>query len=188
MAVREKLGGAVDFFTDIAKIVIISLLIIIPIRYFVVQPFFVKGASMEPSYHQGDYLLVDEISYRFTDPERGDVIIFKFPGNTSQHYIKRVIGLPGETIQIQDGKVYVVNDEYPEGRAIDEKYLASGTRTQGGDSVELEEDEYYVLGDNRNASHDSRVWGELEEDFIVGRVFLRAWPFSDFSLIESPSY
>lgn len=182
-----KFKNAVEFAWDIAKIFVISLIIIIPIRYFIVQPFFVRGASMEPNYYQGDYLLVDEISYRFSNPERGDVIIFKFPGNPSQFFIKRIIGLPNETITIEEGEVIIENSQYSEGLSLDEPYLKA-TDTSGNLEIVLGEEDYFVLGDNRVASHDSRRWGPLADHFIIGRVFLRAWPFGRFELMNTPIY
>lgn len=184
---NPSIHGIRDFIIDIAKIVAISLLIIIPIRYFIVQPFFVRGASMEPNYQQGDYLLVDEISYRFDDPSRGDVIIFQFPQDPSQFYIKRIVGLPGETVSVEGGEVYITDPDTKQRRRLDEDYLRA-MNTEGNVTIALQENEYFVLGDNRNASHDSRRWGTLREDLIVGRVFLRAWPFHKFDLIGSPQY
>lgn len=186
MSIKSVSRDIIDFLSDIAKIVAISLLIIIPIRYFIVQPFFVRGASMEPTYHQGDYLLVDELSYRFTEPKRGEVIIFKFPGNTSQFYIKRIIALPGETVTIKSGKITIKNSENPEGFLLDESYLDEST--PGDLEINLGPTEYFVLGDNRDASHDSRRWGPLNKGFIIGRVFVRAWPFSQFDVMHPPQY
>jgi len=161
------------------KIVVISLAIILPIRYYFVQPFFVRGASMEPNFDSGQYLVVNEISYRFGEPKRGEVIVFKYPLNPSQYYIKRIIGLPGETIEIKDGKVYIYNSQFPEGKVLDESaYLPSDTKTPGNLKVALGEKEYFVLGDNRWASSDSRQWGVLPEENIIGRVWVRAWPFN----------
>lgn len=187
MSARSVSGGIIDFLSDIAKIVVISLVIIIPIRYFIVQPFFVRGASMEPAYHQGDYLLVDELSYRFTEPKRGEVIIFRFPGNTSQFYIKRIIGLPGDTVVVKGGDITIQNSGNPEGFSLDEKYIED-IATPGDLTMTLDPNEYFVLGDNRDASHDSRRWGPLNEHFIVGKVLVRAWPFDRFELMHVPAY
>lgn len=175
-----------NFFLDLAKILLISLLIIVPIRYFIAQPFFVRGASMEPSYDNGDYLIVDQISYRFNDPHRGDVIIFRYPENPAQFFIKRIIGLPGETIIIRNGEVTIINSENTEGLVLEEDYL--NVLTGGNTETYLAEDEYFVLGDNRQASHDSRKWGALQEDFVIGKVFLRAWPFNKFGRTMEPAY
>jgi len=167
------------FIWETIKIVIISLAIIIPVRYYLVQPFFVRGASMTPNFDNGQYLVIDEISYRFGEPERGEVIVFKYPLNPSQYYIKRIIGLPEETIEIKDGQVILYNQDFPQGKIIDESsYLADGIITWGETKIELSEDEYFVLGDNRQASSDSRQWGGLNKENIIGRVWLRAWPFS----------
>jgi len=167
------------FIWETIKIVVISLAIIIPVRYYLIQPFFVRGASMTPNFDSGQYLVIDEISYRFEEPERGEVVVFKYPLDTSQYYIKRIVGLPGETVEIKDGQVIIYNQDYPQGMVLDESsYLAAGTITWGETKIELSKDEYFVLGDNRQASSDSRRWGELDEENIIGRVWLRAWPFS----------
>lgn len=181
---QEILG----FIWETAKIIIISLAIIVPIRYYLVQPFFVKGASMEENFHDGDYLLIDEISYRFGEPERGDVIVFRYPENPSQFFIKRIIGLPGETIEIKNNKVTIYNSESPEGVTLEEYYLSSNQETFGNLTVKLGEDEFYVLGDNRLQSSDSRRWGSLKESFITGRAFIRLWPFTNINLVESVNY
>jgi len=166
------------FIWEIVKIVAISLAIIIPIRYYLIQPFFVRGASMEPNFDDGQYLVIDEISYRFNDPDRGDVIVFKYPLDPSQYYIKRVIGLPGEKIEIKDNSIFIYNSEFPQGIILNESYyLPEGRITRGNINVKLNDDEYFVLGDNRSASSDSRQWGSLSKDNIIGRVWLRAWPF-----------
>ena len=176
-----------SFIWEIAKIVIIALIIVVPIRYFLFQPFFVKGQSMEPNFENGDYLIIDEISYRFKDPQRGEVVVFKYPNDLSQRYIKRIIGLPGEIVEIENGKVMIFNQE--EGQILEESdYLSPFVFTSGTVRVTLDEDEYFVLGDNRTSSADSRRWGPLTRDEIVGRVFLRAWPFAALAKIEVPTY
>lgn len=166
------------FVWEIVKIVVISLAIIIPVRYYLVQPFFVRGASMEPNFDNGQYLVINEISYRFEDPVRGEVIVFKYPADPSQYYIKRIIGLPDEVVEIKDGKVTIYNQEFPQGKVLDESaYLPEQIITHGQIHLKLGEDEYFVLGDNRQASSDSRQWGVLPGDNVIGRVWLRAWPF-----------
>lgn len=163
------------YFLEISKIVVIALLIVAPIRYFVFQPFFVMGQSMEPSFFTGDYLIIDELSYRFRSPERGENIVFKYPQNPSQKYIKRIIGLPGETVEIENGRVAVYKNGIPE--ILDESvYLGDFIETSGIIKVSLDRNEYFVLGDNRSLSSDSRSWGPVPESNIIGRVFLRAWP------------
>jgi signal peptidase I len=167
-----------NFTWEILKIVIISLAIIIPIRYFLIQPFFVKGASMEPNFLNGDYLIVDEISYRLNAPQRGDVVIFRYPLDPSQFFIKRVIGLPGEKVKVMDEHVFV-ND-----KLLDETKYLQGVDTAGNVEVVLGNDEYFVLGDNRQASSDSRRWGEVNKKFIIGRAWLRAWPFNRLGVVN----
>jgi len=177
-----------DFSLETIKVVIISLIVIVGIRSFVIQPFFVSGKSMEPNFHDGDYLIVDEISYRLGDPKRGDVIIFQYPNNPKEFYIKRIVALPGEKIRIAENKITVYNGSNPNGFELDETYISPETLTNGDYLRELKNDEYYVLGDNRTASADSRVWGVLEERFIIGRAWIRAWPFGNFSVFESFEY
>lgn len=177
-----------DFSFDTIKIVVISLIIIIGIRSFVMQPFFVNGQSMEPNFHDGDYLIVNEIGYKFDDPKRGDVIIFHYPNDPSQFFIKRIIGLPGEKIEIKNNEIVIYNREHPDGFALDEFYIPKSAVISKNHSKELKNDEYYVLGDNRIASSDSRVWGVLEKHYIVGKAWIRAWPFNDFSVFEGIEY
>ena len=178
-----------SFSFETIKIVIFSLIIIIGIRSFVMQPFFVSGQSMEPNFHDGDYLIVDEISYRLGDPERGDAIIFHYPNDTRLFYIKRIIGLPGEKIEIKDNIIIIYNAENPEGMKLDENfYIPSDKVIFGNYTKELKNDEYYVLGDNRVASADSRVWGVLKKNFIVGKAWMRPWPLDNISVFEKIVY
>jgi signal peptidase I len=185
---KLKISGikyALNFVWEILKIVIIALAIIVPIRYFLIQPFFVNGASMDPNFFDGDYLIIDEISYRFNEPKRGDVIVFRYPLDPSQFFIKRVVGLPGETVKIEDGKVFIYSLEIPEERIVlDESAYLKDDYTPGNLEITLEEDEYFVLGDNRMASSDSRKWGELDEKYIIGRAWIRAWPFNRAELLD----
>ena len=176
-------GKITAFLWETGKLAVISLVIILPIRYYVIQPFFVLGASMEPNFENGDYLIIDEISYRFNQPQRGDVIVFKYPNNPKQYYIKRIIGLPGEIITISDEKIVIKNKANPDGFAPEEDYL-SGAETNGNISATLGFDEYFVLGDNRGASSDSRIWGALKEEFVIGRALLRAYPFDKAEIFK----
>ncbi len=176
------------FIWETVKVVVISLAIILPIRYYLVQPFFVKGASMEPNLEDGDYLLIDELSYRFRAAKRGEVIVFRYPQQPSQFFIKRVIGLPGETVWIKDNQVTVYNDENPEGVLLNESYLVSDQRTLGNTAFKLDDNEYFVLGDNRLQSSDSRRWGAVNESLITGRAFLRPWPFTRAARIPTVTY
>lgn len=176
---------ALSFIWETAKIVIIALAIIIPIRYFLFQPFFVRGASMEPNFEDGEYLIINEIEYRFHEPARGDVIVFRYPNDPSQFYIKRVIGLPSETVKIENGKVIISNENDPAGFILSEPYLSDENKfTSGNIDVQLDENEYFVLGDNRSASSDSRRWGLLPRHYIIGKAWLRAWPFNKVEILK----
>jgi len=176
---------------DFLKIVVISLVIILPIRYLIIQPFYVKGASMEPTFHDHQYLIIDEIGYRFNEPRRGDIVVFRYPQNPQEYFIKRVIGLPGERVEIREGSVYIYNDQFPEGFVLDESaYLADNVRTYNlsEEIVTLRSGEYFVLGDNRNASKDSRSFGAVNKSFLTGRVMFRGWPFNQITVFHTPEY
>lgn len=145
---------------------------------------------MEPSFYDHEYLIIDEISYRFNDPKRGDVIVFRYPLDPQEYFIKRIIGLPGEKIQIKEGKVYLYNNENPTGKILEEAYLEEGmdTYSSTNEIISLDKDEYFILGDNRNASKDSRVFGPVKRSFVIGRVLLRGWPFNRAGLIDGVEY
>lgn len=188
---ENKYLGVGDFVLEIIKIVALAFLIIVPIRVFLFQPFFVQGASMEPNFEDGQYLIVNEFGYKETDTklfvvkpfkevERQMVIVFRYPLDPSKFFIKRVIGLPGEKIEIKDGKVMIFNTQNPNGFVLDESaYLNSSVRTNGnGLIVNLKNDEYFVMGDNRMFSSDSRTWGPVNQKYIMGKVLLRAWPLN----------
>lgn len=168
------------FIWEIVKIVVIALIIVVPIRVFVFQPFFVRGVSMEPNYQNFDYLIISEISYRFSDPQRGDAIVFHNPHDTSKRFIKRIVGLPGETIKITEGRVMLKQEE--DFFILDEsEYLPEGTTTSGNIEVFLENDQFFVLGDNRYLSLDSRSFGSVDRRFIIGKSAFRLWPVSVFA-------
>ncbi|MEK7626993.1 MAG: signal peptidase I [Patescibacteria group bacterium] len=173
------LKNFIDNVWEISKIIIISLLIIVPIRYFVVQPFFVKGASMEPNFNDGEYIIIDEISYNFKEPKRGEIIVFKYPNDISQYYIKRIIGLPGENIKINNKKVFLVSNGKE--MEIRENYLGD-IITNADTNVKLGANEYFVMGDNRTKSFDSRQWGPLLKKYIIGKVWIRVFPFGKFKV------
>ena len=179
-ALRRTIG-------EFLRLALIAAAIALPIRYFVAQPFVVDGASMEPNFHDGQYLVIDELSYFLREPERGEVIVFRFPGNPKVHYIKRVIGLPGETVQIRDGAVFIVTREQSEGRRLAEPYLPADTRITGDFRFTLRAGEYVVLGDNRGESADSRYWGVLDRKFVTGRAIFRAWPPAAFGPVAGAS-
>ena len=171
-----------DFFIELLQVVIVALAIIIPVRYYFIKPFYVKGASMEPSFYDNEYLVIDEISYRFKEPIRGEIVVFRYPRDPKQFFIKRIVGLPGETVQITGNQVFVNGDE------VEEPYLNPGTQTKGEIVITLQGDEYFVLGDNRSFSLDSRSFGPLKEEFIIGRTWIRGWPFDKITVFEPPEY
>ena len=166
------------------QVIIVALVIALPVRYFVAEPFIVNGASMDPTFSTGQFLIVDRISYRFSEPKRGDVIVFEYPNNPSTYYIKRIIGLPGDTIAIKGGKVTIVNANYPNGLILDESYIDRAHSSIEDFAREtLNSTEYFVMGDNRLQSSDSRVWGPLDEQFIVGRPIVRLLPFTSIGIL-----
>jgi signal peptidase I len=174
-----------NFFKEIIQTVILAILIVLPIRLFIFQPFIVKGQSMEPNFEDGDYLIIDELTYRFRAPKRGEVIVFKNPMNGRQRFIKRIIGLPGETIEISDGKIFISNGEK---KVLNESSYLNFSFTSGDLRISLSNDEYFVLGDNRQFSLDSRRFGPIKKKEIVGRVLVRLWPVYSFAKIEAPNY
>lgn len=165
------------FRDDVIRFAFIFLLIIIPFRLFVAQPFVVSGASMDPTFHSGDYLIVDQITPKVRGEwRRLDVVVFKFPFQKSRYLIKRIIGLPGETVSIQNGVVTIFNDDNPDGFTLDEPYV---THTlSDSHTVTLGEHDYFVMGDNRSGSYDSRQWGPLSEDLLIGEPLIRLYPFN----------
>ena len=169
---------------EIAKILLISLAIVVPIRYFIVQPFIVRGASMEPNFYDGQYLIIDEATYNFRRPTRGEVIVFRYPRDPGQFFIKRIIGLPGERIRITKGRVMIFNSSHPDGMLLNETYLVPTNRPTYPDEEKiLTSSEYFLMGDNRDSSSDSRVWGPMDVKFMIGRTLFRAWPLDSFGFI-----
>lgn len=164
------------FIREFIEFALIALLIVVPFRIFIAQPFIVNGLSMDPTFKNGEYLIVDQLSYRFETPERGSVIIFKYPKDTSKYFIKRVIGLPGETVVIKGGIVTIINATHPKGFILNEPYVK--LPKQDDFNTTLESGNYFVLGDNRLGSADSRLWGPLPTEDIVGRPVLRLFPVS----------
>jgi signal peptidase I len=158
------------------EVIFIAFLPLFISYQFLARPFLVQGASMEPNFHNGNYLVVDIVSYKFGEPKRGDVVVFHYPGNRSLFYIKRVIGLPGDRVTLLDGEILI------NGEILDEDYLPSYIDTDAfmGDDFILSDGNYFVMGDNRSASFDSRSWGPLEKNDIVGVVKLRVWPPFEF--------
>lgn len=173
--------ASIDFVIETVKIVVLAAVIILPIRYFLIQPFYVKGASMEPNFHDKEYLMINEVGYRFGSPIREEVIVFRYPRDPKQFFIKRVIGIPGDTVEFKEDSVFLDAGSTGEFVKLSETYLADGviTKQKGEDSeYALEEGEYLLLGDNRDHSLDSRNFGPVDDSLIVGKVWFRGWPIN----------
>ncbi|MEK7063574.1 MAG: signal peptidase I [Patescibacteria group bacterium] len=168
-------GGEKGIGSDILSFALIALIIVIPIRWFVAQPFIVRGASMEPTFYTGEYLIVDQLTYRFEEPKRGDVVILRYPKDESIYFIKRIIGLPGETVDIQ-GNTISVSKDGSEPEVLDQSFIDISNVRPEFATYTLEGDEYFVMGDNRDESSDSRVWGPLPKRDLVGRALVRLFP------------
>ncbi len=170
---------------SILKEVILFLIIVfgvvIPFRTLVAEPYLVEGTSMDPTFHTKDYLIVDKLTYRFKNPERGSVIVFNFPKDPNRKFIKRIIGLPNETISIQDGIITVTNMENPNGIKLNQDYITR-PKLESMYPYTLGPDEYFVMGDNRSDSWDSREWGAVKSRFLLGRPIIRLFPLTDIEL------
>jgi signal peptidase I len=192
---KEVYYGVGSFLWEIVKVFLLALIFVVPLKMFLFQPFFVQGASMEPSFFNGEYLIINELGYKktevgfggydiftinpFKELTRGESIVFRYPKNPSQYFIKRVIGLPGEKVEIKNNKVIIYNKENPDGIVLNEsEYLSSEVNTVGDSVLQLSTSEYFVMGDNRTQSSDSRAWGPVPKADIIGRVLIRAWPVS----------
>lgn len=168
--------------TEIIRFSLIALLIVFPIRMFIAQPFIVSGASMQETFQNGEYLIVDQVTYYFEEPHRGDVVIFRYPRDPSKFFIKRVIGVPGDQISIEGNVVKIKNEEHPDWATLDEPYIASMEPNTYLEET-LGEGEYFVMGDNRDQSSDSRMWGVLQERNIVGRALIRLFPLGEAEML-----
>ncbi len=164
------------------QVIIIALVVALPVRFLIAEPFIVNGASMDPTFSTGQFLIVDRLSYRFESPTRGDVVVFEYPNNPSIYYIKRIVGLPGEIVSIKNGKVSIINDEHPQGMALTEPYVDASHASTDTLREALSGTEYFVMGDNRRESSDSRTWGPLDQNFIVGRPIVRLLPVTQASV------
>lgn len=173
---------------EIIEVLLISLITVYAVRTFLAQPFLVSGASMEPNFVNGNYLIIDEVTYRFREPERGEVIVFRYPGDHKTFYIKRIIALPGERFVLSRGVITIFNSTHTTGFNLDEQYLPDDLDTAGRLDVTLGPDEFFVLGDNRYYSYDSRSWGSLHRSDIVGIVRVRLFPFPQVKIFEAPQY
>lgn len=163
-----------SFWIEIIKFTLITLIVVVPFRLFIAQPFVVSGASMDPTFHDGDYLIVDQLSKRFDEIKRESVVIFRYPKDPSKFFIKRIIGLPGDHIEILDGVVTV------NGQVLDEPYIEDKNKKSEDLIVTLRGNEYFVLGDNRLGSLDSRAWGPVDRNLIIGQPVARLLPINKF--------
>ncbi len=171
---KEKKTLLQDFL-ELLRFTVLVLIIVIPLRIFIAQPFIVNGQSMMPTFKNGDYLIVDELTFKYSEPKRGEVIVFRLPSNHKRFLIKRVVGLPGETVVISGNNI-TITKENGDVIKLDENYLNGYFSSYG--TWKLKNNEYFVMGDNRNNSSDSRSWGVLDKDLIIGKTFLRLFPFT----------
>lgn len=181
------LANTALFFLELVKIAVLAGITIGLVRYFIFKPFYVEGQSMDPAYHEKEYLIIDEISYRFREPERGEVVVLRAPTIEKDFYLKRIIGMPGERVKVENDKIIIYNNENSQGVVLEEIYLEDKT-TPGETTVTLASDEYFVMGDNRRASFDSRRFGPVKKEAIIGRTWLRGWPIDRVTLFETPTY
>ena len=170
-----------ESFWEVVRFAFIALIIVIPIRVFVMEPFVVSGSSMHPTFENADYLIIDKLSYKLSEPKRDDVIVFKYPNDPTKFFIKRIIGLPGETVDIKGSDIFITNEKHTDGFKLDQPFIKNAASNET--HFELKNDEYFVMGDNRTASSDSRYWGAVKKDLLVGRAFLRLLPFKDISIL-----
>lgn len=174
-------NGEKESFWELARFALIAIAIVIPVRIFIAQPFIVSGSSMVPTFEDGQYLIIDEISYRLGEPKRDDVVVFRYPNDTKKFFIKRIIGLPNETVEIKGGKIDIFNKKNPKGFTLSEPFVKNST--EGNMRFELKDGEYFVMGDNRPASSDSRYWGPVKSNLLVGKAFLRLLPVNKIDIL-----
>ncbi|MBI2888633.1 MAG: signal peptidase I [Candidatus Liptonbacteria bacterium] len=173
---------------EVFEIAFVAVGSVFLVRTFLVQPFVVSGSSMAPNLENGDYLLIDELTYRFRAPERGEVVVFRYQHNQATYFIKRIIGLPGERVQIKNNQISVTPQGATNPVALKELYLPPGVVTGGDAEYLLNDREYFVLGDNRSFSFDSRSWGFLEAKDMVGIARVRLWPLPQLQAFAAPQY
>lgn len=184
----DRIKRAVAAFFDFLQGIVVVLAILVMIYLYLVSPQEINGASMEPNFHNGEYILTNKILYKFREPVRGDVVIFKSPKNKDIDYIKRIIGLPGDIVKLENNALYV------NGQKVEEPYLAPGITIFGGSylsegqEVVVPPGEYFVAGDNRPHSSDSREFGPIPLTDFIGVAFLRYFPFDRFGVLPRPTY
>ena len=179
---------AVAAFFDFLQGIVVIMAIMVMIYLFIMSPQEISGASMEPNFHNGEYILTNKIIYKFKEPIRGDVIIFKSPKNKEVDFIKRIIGLPGDTVSLHDNALYVNNEKVIEPYLTPGVVIFGGSYLREGEEITVPEGMYFVAGDNRPHSSDSREFGPIPKEDFIGKAFLRYWPFSEFGLVPHPAY
>jgi signal peptidase I len=182
--IKRVVGAIFDFLQGI----VVVLAVLVMVYLFIMSPQEINGASMEPNFHNGEFILTNKVLYKFRDPKRGDVIIFKSPRNKEVDYIKRIIGLPGETVKLENNTFYI------NGQKVEEPYLPAGivvfggSFLQEGSEIVVPPGQYFVSGDNRPHSSDSREFGTIAKEDFIGAAFFRYWPFSQLGIIPHPTY
>jgi len=177
----EQIKTKSQSFWELVRFALIALIIVIPIRLFVAEPFIVSGLSMFPTFNNGDYLIVDKLSYELGSPKRDDVVVFRYPGDTTKFFIKRIIGLPNETVDIKGNDVTITNAGHPNGFKLDQPFVLNPANNDT--HLVLKSDEYFVMGDNRSASSDSRYWGPVKRNLLQGKPFLRLLPINKIDVL-----
>lgn len=180
MEEKDKKSGWQSF-RELVFFALISLAIVVPVRMFIAQPFIVSGSSMFPTFENGDYLIIDEISYRLGDINRYDVVVFRYPNDIKKFFIKRIMGLPNETVDIKNGEVTITNKENPTGLKLNQSFVEN--HSYDNTHLELKGGEYFVMGDNRNSSSDSRFWGAVPKKLLIGKVLLRLFPINKINIL-----
>lgn len=186
---KEILSGVAVFFLDFIETIVIALAIFVIVYLFLFQPHQVKGSSMYPNFVDGEYILTDKISYRLGKPNRGDVIVFKSPQNKEIDFIKRIIGLPNDQIRVSGGYVYVNDKRLTESSYLPSDYITNpGAFLREDKTITVPAGQFFVLGDNRNHSSDSREWGFISTSDIVGKAWLRYWPIKQLGFVPHARY
>lgn len=181
-------AGAGVVLLELIKVAVLAGITIGAVRYFIFKPFIVHGASMSPNFYENEYLIIDEVSYRVNEPKRGDIVVLRNPRDEKEFFLKRVIGLPGERIVVRDGAVQIAKTPDGAPTTLSEPYLPSREFTPGSVDLALGADDYYVMGDNRDASLDSRIFGPVTSNFLIGKVLLRGFPFDRAQRFPVPEY
>lgn len=180
--------GFLVFFADIFETIIVALAVFLLTYFFLIQPHRVQGDSMLPNFQNGELILTDKISYRIRQPARGDIIVFRAPTDPGKDFIKRIVALPGEKVKLLDGKIYINESPLKESYLPYDSTSASGSYLREGIEISIPEGKYFVMGDNRNHSSDSREWGAVGKATIVGRAFIIYWPPPSFALVQQVQF